>query len=152
MSKPRVIVLSVVQQGLSVSEAAARFGVSRRWVHVLLARYRDSGLDAVEPRSHRPHSNPRQTPTELAERMVALRRELTGQGLDAGPVTLAARLRGEGWPVPSTSTIRRILHAAGLVSPQPGNSYPASRPPSPTSAGSPISPTGPWPTAATSRS
>ena len=29
MSKPRVIVLSVDQQGLS--EAAARFGVSRQW-------------------------------------------------------------------------------------------------------------------------
>jgi transposase InsO family protein len=122
MSKPRVIVLSVVQQALTVSEAAARFGVSRQWVHVLLARYRVGGLDAVEPRSHRPHSNPRQTPAELAElaeRIVELRRELAGQGLDAGPLTIAARLRGEGRPVPSTSTIRRILHAAGLVAPQP---------------------------------
>ena len=54
MSKPRVIVLSVVQQSLSVSEAATRFGVSRQWVHVLLGRYRDGGMDAVEPRSHRP--------------------------------------------------------------------------------------------------
>jgi len=119
MSKPRVIVLSVVEQALTVSEAAARFGVSRQWVHVLLARYRAGGLDAVEPRSHRPHSNPRRTPVELAERVVELRRELTGQGLDAGPLTIAARLRGEGRPVPSTSTIRRILHAAGLVVPQP---------------------------------
>lgn len=119
MSKPRVIVLSVVQQGLSVSEAAARFGVSRQWVHVLLARFRDGGLDAVEPRSHRPHSNPRQTPPQLAERAVALRRELTARGLDAGPVTIAAQLEREGRHVPSTATIRRILHAAGLVSPQP---------------------------------
>ena len=78
MSKPRVIVLSVVEQALTVSEAAARFGVSRQWVHVLLARYRAGGLDAVEPRSHRPHSNPRRTPVELAERVVELRRELTG--------------------------------------------------------------------------
>lgn len=119
MSKPRVIVLSVVQQGLTVTEAAARFGVSRQWVHVLLARYRQAGLDAVEPRSHRPRSNPRQTPRQVAERIVALRHELTGQGLDAGPLSIAARLRGEGRPVPSTSTIRRILHTAGLVIPQP---------------------------------
>ena len=119
MSKPRVIVLSVVQQGLSATEVAARFGVSRQWVHVLLARYRDGGLDAVEPRSHRPRSNPRQTPPELAERIVALRRALVEQGLDAGPVSIAARLRQEGRHVPSTSTIRRILHAAGLVTPQP---------------------------------
>jgi transposase InsO family protein len=119
MSKPRVIVLSVVQQHLSVSEAATRFGVSRQWVHVLLARYRDGGLDAVEARSHRPRSNPRQTPPQLAERIVTIRRELTTQGLDAGPVTIAAQLRREGRPVPSTSTIRRILHGAGLVTPQP---------------------------------
>jgi transposase InsO family protein len=119
MSKPRVIVLSVVQQRLSVSEAAVRFGVSRQWVHTLLARYRDGGLDAVEPRSHRPHSNPRQTSPELAERIVAIRRELIAQGLDGGPLTIAARLRGEDRPVPSTSTIRRILHGAGLVTPQP---------------------------------
>jgi transposase InsO family protein len=119
MSKPRVIVLSVVQQGLTVTEAAARFGVSRQWVHVLLARHREGGLDAVEPRSHRPRSNPRQTPPELAERIVALRRQLTRQGLDAGPLSIAARLRAEAGPVPSTSTIRRILHAAGLVKPAP---------------------------------
>jgi transposase InsO family protein len=119
MSKPRVIVLSVVQQRLSVSETAARLGVSRQWVHVLLARYRDGGLDAVEPRSHRPRSNPQQTPPELAERIVALRRELTAAGLDAGPLSIAARLRSDGQAVPSTSTIRRILHAAGLVTPQP---------------------------------
>ena len=119
MSKPRVIVLSVVQQRLCVSEVAVRFGVSRQWVHVLLARYRDGGLDAVEPRSHRPHTNPQQTTPELAERIVAVRRELTAHGLDAGPVTIAARLRAEGRSVPSTSTIRRILHAAGLVTPEP---------------------------------
>jgi transposase InsO family protein len=119
MSKPRVIVLSVVQQGLTPSEVAARFGVSRQWVHVLLARYRAGGLDAVEPRSHRPRSNPRQTPPELAGRIVTIRRELTGQGLDAGPLTIASWLQAEGRLVPSTSTIRRILHAAGLVTPQP---------------------------------
>lgn len=53
--------LSVIRQRLSVTEAAARFGVSRQWAQVLLARYRDGGLDAVEPRSHRPRTNPRQT-------------------------------------------------------------------------------------------
>jgi transposase InsO family protein len=119
MSKPRVIVLSVVHQGLRPAEAAQRFGVSRQWVYQLLARYRDGGLDAVEGRSHRPRTNPRQTPPELAERIVALRRELSAQGLDAGPVSIAARLGVEDRHVPSTATIRRILHTAGLITPQP---------------------------------
>jgi transposase InsO family protein len=119
MSKPRVIVLSVVQQRLTPTEAAAQFGVSRQWVHQLLIRYCDGGLDAVEPRSYRPRSNPRQISSELAARIVELRRELIAQGLDAGPVSIAAQLRQEGRQVPSTSTIRRALHSNGLISPQP---------------------------------
>ena len=51
--------------------------------------------------------------TQVRERIVALRTELTARGLDAGPVTIAWHLGREGLPVPSTSTIRRILHAGG---------------------------------------
>ena len=47
------------------------------------------------------------------------RAELTAGGLDAGPATIAWHLEREGLPAPSTSTIRRILHAAGLVVPEP---------------------------------
>jgi transposase InsO family protein len=119
MSKPQVIVLSVIEQGLRPGEAAERFGVSRQWVHVLVHRYREGGLDAVEPRSHRPATNPHQTPPELVERIVGLRRSLIAAGLDAGPVTIATELGREGRQVPSTSTIRRILHTAGLITPQP---------------------------------
>ena len=119
MSKPRVIVLSVIEQGLTPSEAAARFGVSRQWVHQLIQRYRDGGLDAVEARSHRPTANPRQTPPQLAARVIALRQTLTAQGLDAGPLTIAWHLHQENLPVPSTSTIRRILTNAGLVTAAP---------------------------------
>jgi transposase InsO family protein len=52
-------------------------------------------------------------------RIVALRTELTGRGLDAGPVTIAWQLGREGLPAPSTSTVRRVLHAAGLIVPEP---------------------------------
>ena len=44
-------------------------------------------------------------------------RQLTADGLDAGPATIGWHLGREGLPVPSTSTIRRVLHAAGLVCP-----------------------------------
>ena len=71
--------------------------------------------------------------------------------------TIAWHLEREGLPVPSTSTIRRILHAAGLVVPEPRkrprSSWIAVRGRrSPTSVGSPTSPTGAWPTAPRSRS
>ena len=49
----------------------------------------------------------------------SLRCELAGQGPDHGPQTIGWHLEQEHLPVPSTSTIRRILVAAGLVTPEP---------------------------------
>src|SRR5690625_917378 len=119
MSKHRVIVLSVINNQLTVTEASARFGLSRQRIYQLLSRYRQGGIEAVEPRSHRPKSNPRATPGVVRDRIVELRIELTKAGLDAGPVSIASRLEFEGHRPPSTSTIRRILHAENLVSPEP---------------------------------
>ena len=119
MSKARVIVLSVVHQGLTKAETARRYGVSWQWVHTLVLRYQHGGLDAVEPRSKRPRSNARATPDKVRARIIELRTDLIAAGLDAGPVTLATHLRKEGLRVPSTSTIRRILHTAGLITPSP---------------------------------
>jgi transposase InsO family protein len=119
MSKARVAVLKVVSKELSVTAAAAEYGFSRQHLHKLLARYKQGGLDAVEPRSRAPKSRPQTTSQTVRERIVQLRLELTSSGLDAGPITLAWHLEQEHLPVPSTSTIRRILHEAGLVVPEP---------------------------------
>jgi transposase InsO family protein len=119
MSKHRVAVLKVVTKQLSVTAAAAEYGFGRQHLQRLLRRYREGGLEAVEPRSRRPRSDPGRTAEPVRERVIALRTELTAQGLDGGPVTIAWHLGREGLPVPSTSTIRRILHAAGLVTPEP---------------------------------
>jgi len=119
VSKHRVVVLKIVAGQLTVAEAAVEYGISRRHLHRLLSRYRDGGLDAVEPRSRRPKSNSAATADEVRDRIITLRQQLTGQGLDAGPVTIAWHLEREGHPPPSTSTIRRILHVAGLVIPEP---------------------------------
>jgi transposase InsO family protein len=119
MSKHRVAVLKVVSRQLSVTAAAAAYGISRQQLTRLVRRYRDGGLEALEPRSRRPLANPGRTPDAVRDRIVALRTELTARGLDAGPVTIAWHLGREGQPIPSTSTIRRVLHAAGLVVPEP---------------------------------
>jgi transposase InsO family protein len=119
MSRARVAVLQVVSQQLSVTQAAAEYGLSRRHLHRLLIRYRDGGLDAVEPRSRRPRTNPAQTAEAVRDRILALRGQLVADGLDAGPVTIAWHLEQAGLRAPSTSTIRRILHQAGLITPEP---------------------------------
>ena len=119
MSKHRVVLLKIVAGQLSVTEAAAHYGMSRRHLHRLLSRYREGGIDAVEPRSRRPHSNAAATRDSIRDRIIALRQQLTSEGLDAGPVTIAWHLAQEGLQAPSTSTIRRILHTAALVEPEP---------------------------------
>jgi transposase InsO family protein len=119
MSKARVVVSKIISKQMSVSEAAAAYGVSRQHIHRWLARYRDHGFDGLEPRSRRPHSNPQRTASKVAERVVVLRRELAAQGLDHGPQTIGWHLEQEQLSVPSTSTIRRILVAAGLITPEP---------------------------------
>jgi transposase InsO family protein len=119
MSKNRVAVLKVIAKQLSVTAAAAEYGLSRQHLQRLLRRYRNGGLAALEPRSRRPHTMPWLTPDTVRERIVELRTELIGRGLDAGPVTIAWHLGRADLRVPSTSTIRRILHAAGLIVPEP---------------------------------
>jgi transposase InsO family protein len=119
MSRARVAVLQVISKQLSATEAAAEYGFSRRQLQRLLARYREGGLEALEPRSRRPKTNPNQTPQPLRDRVIELRSALSADGLDAGPVTIAWHLEREGHRAPSTSTIRRILHEAGLIVAQP---------------------------------
>jgi transposase InsO family protein len=119
MSRARVAVLKVISGQLSATAAAAEYGYSRRHLHRLLARYREDGLDAVDPRSRRPTSNSAATPDPVRERIIELRLQLTKDGLDAGPITIAWHLEQEGHRPPSTSTIRRVLHTAGLVVPEP---------------------------------
>ncbi|HZA10050.1 IS481 family transposase [Mycobacterium sp.] len=119
MSKARVAVLHVVSGQLNITAAARTYGFSRQHLHRLLKRYREGGLDAVDARSRRPASNPRAVTDEVIAAIVQLREKLTDDGLDAGPLTLQWQLSQAGLPVPSTSTIRRILHHHGLITPQP---------------------------------
>jgi transposase InsO family protein len=119
VSKQRVAVLKVLVNQLTVTAAAAEYGISRRQLQRLLARARADGIDAIEPRSRRPHSNSAATSAEVRARIIQLRRTLTANGDDAGPVTIAWHLEREGLHIPSTSTIRRILRDAGLVVPEP---------------------------------
>lgn len=119
MSRARVAVLQIVSNQLSVTEAAAEYGYSRRHLHRLLARYRQGGLDALQQRSRRPRSSPQATPAEVRDRIIDLRGQLTADGSDAGPLTIAWHLAREGLRAPSTSTIRRILHEEGLIVPEP---------------------------------
>ena len=119
MSKARVIVESVVVAGLPKAVVARQYGVSRQWVHQLVARYTAGGWDAIEPRSKRPHSNPRAIDDATVARILALRADLERQGFDAGASTIAAHLVRESGTSPAIATIWNILSRAGVITPQP---------------------------------
>lgn len=117
--KHRVVVLRIVAGELSVTAAAAEYGMSRQYLHKLLARYHSEGLGGLDPRSRAPLTSPQAVTDRIRDRVVQLRQTLTAAGTDAGPVTIAWHLRQEGLTAPSTSTIRRVLHTAGLITPEP---------------------------------
>jgi transposase InsO family protein len=119
MSMARVVILAVVLERRSVSEVARSYGVSRRWVQKLVRRYQAEGEAAFAPRSRRPHTSPQRTPSAVEDAVVALRKHLSEQGLDAGADTIGWHLRQRDGAAPSAATIWRILTRRGFVTPQP---------------------------------
>lgn len=73
MSKARVVVLEVTSGHLTVTAAARMYGLSRQHIYRLLKRYQLGGLEAVDPRSRRPASNPRRISDEVISAIVVLR-------------------------------------------------------------------------------
>ena len=119
MQLARYVVDAVVVEGRSMREVARAHGVSKSWVSVLVARYRDGGYEAIEPRSKRPHRIPRRTPDAVEDEIVRLRKWLAEEGLDAGAETIAWHLERRGVRPPSISTIWRVLVRRGFVTPEP---------------------------------
>ena len=122
MSMARVVITAVVVEARPISQVARDYDLSRRWVQKLVRRFETDSEAAFEPRSRRPGSNPRRVITdELEERIVALRKQLADQGLDAGAETIRWHLQQAGSQVvvPSTATIWRTLSRRGFLVPQP---------------------------------
>lgn len=116
----KVIVETIIATNMSHTDAAQLFNVSTRWIRELMSRYKKGGLQALEPQSKRPHTNPRQVPPPTVERILQLREDLEKRGLDNGAQTIQYRLEKENTtPLPAVSTIHRILTKHGYVKPQP---------------------------------
>ncbi|MDQ4071431.1 MAG: IS481 family transposase, partial [Actinomycetota bacterium] len=117
------VVNAVLVERQSVAEVAAAHGVSRSWLYELLARYRQGGDQGLKPRSRRPRSSPTRVSAGMEEEIVALRKSLAEEGLDAGAATihyhLARRRCRPRRAVPSVATIWRVLSRRGFVTPQP---------------------------------
>ncbi|WP_182882060.1 IS481 family transposase [Microbispora sp. H10949] len=119
MSKARLIITAVDVEGRSQADVTRSYGVSKGWISKLVARYRQQGEDAFEPRSRRPKTSPTAIDAAIVELIVGLRKEVSGQGLHAGPDIIAWHLQHHHQVTVSRATISRYLMRAGLVTPEP---------------------------------
>jgi transposase len=119
MSKARLVVTAVIVEKRPVAEVARSYEVARSWVYALLDRYRAEGEAAFEPRSRRPETSPSAVSRDTVQLITELRKELSGQGLDAGPHTIAWHLEHHHQVRVSAATVSRYLTRQGLVSPDP---------------------------------
>ena len=119
MPMARVVIMAVVLEGRPKSAVARDYGVSRRWVQILVARYLAEGEAAFEPRSRRPRTSPQRTGQAVEDAIVGWRKQLTEAGHDAGAETIAWHLRQQAGCSPSVATIWRILSRRGFITPQP---------------------------------
>src|SRR5215217_3516962 len=113
----RYLVEAHLREGRSVAELAAAHGVHRSWLYKLLARYRAEGDAGLVPRSKRPQRSPGRVSEAVEDEIVLLRKRLGEDGLDAGALTIQSHLSQRERPVPSVSTIWRVLGPRGFVVP-----------------------------------
>jgi transposase InsO family protein len=105
-------VLAVISEGETVTDVAARFGVSRQTVHNWLARYEAGGLENLGDRSHRPRSCPHQMDGAVEVELAVLRRRHPSWG----PRRLVFELARQGITV-SESAVYRALVRGNLIDP-----------------------------------
>jgi transposase InsO family protein len=118
-SKARLVITAVVVEKQPVAQVVRDDGVSRSWVYELLARYRAEGAAAFEPRSRRPRTSPAATSPETVELVLALRKRLAEQGLDAGADTIGWHLAHHHDTRLSRATIHRVLTRHAEIVPDP---------------------------------
>lgn len=101
-----------VNNGMSVSEAAAAHGVARSCAYKWLARYENEGLAGLEERSRRPEFNPRRIAQKLVDELLKLKKRHP----DYGPLKLVPMLETRhGEHVMAVSTAGQILTRHGWV-------------------------------------
>src|SRR3954471_10143054 len=111
-------VLAVIADGLSVTQAAEKTGVSRQTLHSWLARYEVGGLEGLVDGSHRPRSCPHQMPAATEAAVLELRRVHRYWGPRRIRHELQRRGLVPGAVLPSESAVYRCLVRAGLIEPR----------------------------------
>lgn len=104
----------------AVAVFCRRHGISRSVFYKIRDQVRRQGaMGAVTPGPRRPRSSPGVVDPALIGVALEVRAWLAGQGLDHGPLSVAARMRRQGLVPPSRATLARYFAAAGVAGPDP---------------------------------
>jgi len=93
--------------------------MSKSWVQKQLTAYRTGGYEALGQRKRGPKVAKNQTPAEIEDAIVSIRKSFTEEGYDAGARTIAYHVGVQFGHSPAISTIHRVLCRRGFVTPQP---------------------------------
>jgi putative transposase len=103
-----------------VGRFCQRQGISRSVFYKIRRQALELGpVGATEPGSRRPRNSPARTDPEVIGHALAVRAWLAGRGLDAGPLSVRARMLRQGLNPPSRATLARAFAAAGASKPEP---------------------------------
>lgn len=105
---------------VNVSLLCRERGWKRSTFNKYVARFRVEGVGGFTRRSTAPHHHPNELPGSVVEAVLRARKELDDEGCDNGPISIRWRLEDAGFdPVPSRSSVYRVLRATGQVVSQP---------------------------------
>jgi transposase InsO family protein len=114
----RRLIVEIDVRDVNVVRFCEQHGISTWFFYDL--RRRHARGESIEARSRAPKRVANRTPAEIEDAVVATRKDLESQGLDAGPASILWSLEEAGLEhVPSESTIWRILTARGLIVAEP---------------------------------
>ena len=141
MDRARYAVDAVVIEGRSLRSVASSIDMSKSWVAKQVGLFRAGGYEALARKSTAPHRRPTQLDAELENEIVMIRKQLSEDGFDAGPLTIQYHLRQRHGTAPAAPPSTGRWSGGGSSSPSPrsGPARPGSgsRPTCPTRPGRP---------------
>jgi transposase InsO family protein len=113
------LLVATLPEDTKLAPWCRKLGISRQTAYKWRARYRAEGVAGLEDRSRAPRRQPNRVEATVEDAVVATRKQLAEEGLDAGPASIHDRLVARGLPAPSEATIWRIAVRRGQVVAQP---------------------------------
>lgn len=109
----RLIFISRLEEGESMSDLCREFGISRKTGYKFLRRYQDDGPKGLEDLDRRPYSNPRRLNELVVNELLELKKRKPNWG--SAKIRELFRRKHPDLPLPARSTVHLLLDRYGLV-------------------------------------